>query len=199
MKCVLEGARWKDFVIHNIACSDVEYIHFVEEGEDVFYVTCYGEDGLEFHNYEPESAPFWRCLVGVTDVSLLMQSLPEEFLGYLHGPTPTDSVVVTANTTEYNVRVDSDYIYDRYVHSFLYGGGWLRIVQNLNMQEGQWMVFTQVVPGEEYNVMLFEPDGGAITTVETYSTNIVMNALCHQPYGIFSFISFNYIKYMIYL
>ena len=36
------------FVIHNITCSDVEYIHFVEEGEDVFYVTCYGEDGLEF-------------------------------------------------------------------------------------------------------------------------------------------------------
>ena len=49
------------------------------------------------------------------------------------------------------------------------------------------MVFTQVVPGEEYNVMLFDHDGGAITTVETYNTNIAMNALCHQPidYGMF--------------
>ena len=197
-KCVVEGERWNDFVIHNISCSDVEHIHFVEEGEDVFYVTCYGEDGLEFHNYEPQSAPFWRCLVPVTDTSLLMQSLPQDFLRYLDGPTPTDSVVVSTNTTEYNVKVASDYLCGRYVHSFLYGG-WVTLVRDLNMKAGQWMVFTQVDPGQESNVMLFEPDGGAITTVETYSTNIAMNALCHQPHdhGIFSFIIFNYIKYMI--
>ena len=165
----------------------------------MFYVTCYGEDGLEFHNYEPESAPFWRCLVPVTDTSLLMQSLEEDFLRYLDGPTPTDSVVVSTNTTDYNVRVASDHLYGRYVHSFFYGGGWVTLARDLNLKAGQWMVFTQVYPGQEFNVMLFEPDGGAITTVETYNTPIAMNALCHQPhdYGIFSFISFNYIKYMI--
>lgn len=68
------------------------------------------------------------------------------------------------------------------------------------MKAGQWMVFTQVDPGQEFNVMLFVPDGGAITTMETYSTNISMNVLCHQPHDymvFFSFISFNYIKYMI--
>ena len=61
------------------------------------------------------------------------------------------------------------------------------------------MVFTQVVPGEEFNVMLFDHDGGAISTVERYSTNIAMNALCHQlqDYGMFYFINFNYMKYII--
>ena len=175
-------------------------MHFIEEGENLFYVACYGEDGLEFHNYEPESAPFWRCLVDVTDTSLLMQSLDHYFLRYLDGPTPTRSVVVTTNTRDYNVSVASELdIYDRYVHKFLYGGGWLTLVRDLDMQEGQKMVFTQVVGGQEYNLMLFSSDGGAITTVETYSTPIAMNAPCHQPndYGIFSFISFNYIKYMI--
>ena len=61
------------------------------------------------------------------------------------------------------------------------------------------MMFTQVVPGEEYDIMLFEHDGGVITTVETYCTNVDMNALCHQAhdYGMFFFIKCNYIKYMI--
>ena len=125
-----------------------------------------------------------------------MQSLQEEFLRYLDGPTPIDSVVVSTNTTDYNVRVANDHLYNRYVHSFLYGCGWLTLVRDLNMSPSQWMVFTQVVLCQEYNVMWFEPDGGAITTLETYNTNIAMNTLCHQPhdYGIFSFISYNYIK-----
>jgi hypothetical protein len=116
-----------------------------------------------------------------------MQSLEEDFLRYLDGPTPTDSVVVSTNTTDYNVRVASDHLYGRYVYSFFYGGGWVTLARDLNLKASQWMVFTQVYPGQEFNVMLFEPDGGVITTVETYSTNIAMNALCHQThdYGIF--------------
>ena len=91
-----------------------------------------------------------------------MQSLQEDFLRYLDGPTPTDSVVVSTNTADYNVRVVSDHLYDRYVHFFLYGCGWLTLVRDLNMKAGQRMVFTLVDLGYEFNVMLFEPDGGAI-------------------------------------
>lgn len=167
----------------------------------MFYVACYDEYGMEFHNYEPQSPPFWRCLVDVTDESLIMQSLDYYFLRILDGPTRTHSVVVSTNTKDYNVCVASEIdIYDRYVHKYFYGAGWLRLVRDLNMKEDQRMVFTQVVEAQEYTLMLFERDGGAITTVETYSTPITMNALCHQPddYGIFSsFISFNNIKYMI--
>lgn len=72
LTCVVEGARWNDFVTHNITCSYIASIHFIEEGENVFYVACYDEYGLEFHNYEPQSPPFWRCLVDVTDESLIM-------------------------------------------------------------------------------------------------------------------------------
>jgi hypothetical protein len=150
--------------MHNITCLDAAYIHFIEEGEDVFFVSCYSVAGEEFHNYEPKSAQFWRCLVPVTDTSLLMQMMLEDFLKYLNGPTPIDSVVVTTNTTEYNVRVESEYMNDRYIHSLLFWCGWLRLVQELDLKPGRWMVFTQVV---QYNVMLFEPDGGAITIVET--------------------------------
>lgn len=197
--CVVKGAMWNDFIMHNITCSDVAYIHFVEEGEDVFSVSCYSEYQEKFHYYEPESAQFWRCFVPVTDTSLSMQWLPENFLKYLNGPTPTEHLVDTTNTTEYTVEVESEYLYDRYVHSFLFGCGWERLVQDLNMKPGQWMVFTQVVLKEEYNVMLFERDGGSVTTVETYTTNIVMNALCHQAhdYGMFILINFNYMDYII--
>lgn len=184
---------------HNITCSDVAYLHFIEEGEDVFYVATYNEKWEEFHNYEPRSAQFWRCLVPVTDTSLLMQSLPEDFLGYLNGPTATESFMVTSNIIDYEVRVESSKdCYDRYVHTCLFGCCWERLVQDLKMKPGQWMVFTQVVPGEEYNVMLFEHDRGAIIIVETHNTNIAMNALCHQPHdcGMFLFINFNYIKHI---
>jgi hypothetical protein len=186
--CVVEGVRWNDFAMHNITCSDVAYLHFIEEGEDVFYVATYNEYGEEFHNYEPVHDQFWRCMVDVTDTSHFIQPMPEDFLAYLHGPTATYSVMVTSNTTDYQVELEAtqDW-YDRYVHTALWGCGWEKLAQDLNMSPGQKMVFTQVVPGEEYNVMLFDHDGGSITTVETHSTNIAMNALCHQPtdYGMF--------------
>ena len=46
----------------------------------------------------------------VTDTSLSMQWLPDDFLKYLNGPTPTEHLVVTTNTTDYNVEVESEYI-----------------------------------------------------------------------------------------
>lgn len=79
----------------------------------------------------------------VTDTSLFAQSLPKDFLGYLHGPTATESVMVTSNTIDYQVRAESSKdCYDRYVHKCLFGCGWERLVQDLKMKPGQWMVFT---------------------------------------------------------
>ena len=62
--CALEAPMWNDFVRLNIIW-DVNFIHFVEEGDDIFYVTPYNEDGLEQHRYEPGSAQFWCNLVPV--------------------------------------------------------------------------------------------------------------------------------------
>lgn len=72
----------------------------------------------------------------VTDTSLSMQWLPDDFLKYLNGPTHTEHLVVTTNTTDYNVEVESDYLYDRYVHYVLFGCGWERLIQDLKMKLG---------------------------------------------------------------
>ena len=58
----LVGIRWTDFVNQNIN-NQVRFIHFVEEGEDTFYVTTYNEMGLENHGYEQTSDTYWRCLL----------------------------------------------------------------------------------------------------------------------------------------
>ena len=47
---VLTGERWMAFALANLN-RDVTTLHFVEEGDDCFYVTGYNADGTEFGGY----------------------------------------------------------------------------------------------------------------------------------------------------
>ena len=54
-----------------------------------------------------------------------------------------------------NFGVNFNDLFDpNYVHLFLTGLGWWKLVEDLKLKYGQWLVFTHVVKGE-YHMMLF--------------------------------------------
>ncbi|GKB23017.1 hypothetical protein Tco_0862418 [Tanacetum coccineum] len=48
------GPIWSDFMSKNIT-QDVKCLHFIKEGEDMFYVATYNKYGLEMHGYKQKS------------------------------------------------------------------------------------------------------------------------------------------------
>ena len=48
---VLTGERWRRFALENLSLA-VRLLHFVEEGDDCFFVTGYTQDGTEFGGYD---------------------------------------------------------------------------------------------------------------------------------------------------
>lgn len=55
----LDGKRWTDFCNQNLT-EDVEMLHFVEEGDDCFYVTGYNSDGKEVGGYTGNKSTYSR-------------------------------------------------------------------------------------------------------------------------------------------
>jgi hypothetical protein len=47
---IVSGPRWRAFALVNVN-EDVQLLHFVEEGEDSYFVTGYNWDGTEFAGY----------------------------------------------------------------------------------------------------------------------------------------------------
>lgn len=48
---VLKGDKWLAFAMQNFD-RNIKWVHFVEEGDDSFYVTGYYENGAEFGGYD---------------------------------------------------------------------------------------------------------------------------------------------------
>lgn len=46
----LKGYKWTEFAVENIG-PGVRLMHFIQEGDDTFYVTGYGSGGIEFGGY----------------------------------------------------------------------------------------------------------------------------------------------------
>lgn len=61
---VVSGPRWRAFCLTNLN-DDVELLHFVEEGDDAYYVTGYNSDGREFGGYNIHAGQFSRSMVHV--------------------------------------------------------------------------------------------------------------------------------------
>ena len=58
---MVTGPRWTAFCLENLN-EDVELMHFVEEGDDCFYVTGYHSDGNEFGGYNIIAGRFSRFM-----------------------------------------------------------------------------------------------------------------------------------------
>ncbi|GKC52714.1 hypothetical protein Tco_1075459 [Tanacetum coccineum] len=85
------GPVWSDFVCKNIT-QDVKCLHFIEEGEEIFYVTMYNKYRLEMHGYRQKRLIFWRCLLNVTDRSHRAQTLPLVFVPKVYSTSQSDTV-----------------------------------------------------------------------------------------------------------
>ena len=62
---VVSGARWRAFALENLN-DDVNLLHFLEEGDDCYYVTGYNQDGTEFAGYNIINGRFPRFMSRVT-------------------------------------------------------------------------------------------------------------------------------------
>nr|GEU28713.1 hypothetical protein [Tanacetum cinerariifolium] len=91
----LVGPVWANIVMHNVT-NDVTMLHFVEEGNDIFYVSTYNKYGLKTHGYTQKSLMFWRCLFPVISNSRQAQFEPKAY------PTlKSDKVDLFVNDREY--------------------------------------------------------------------------------------------------
>lgn len=70
----VSGERWRAFALGNLN-RDVNILHFVEEGDDCFYVTGYNQDGTEFGGYNMIARRFSRFQSRVFDFYDLCQVL----------------------------------------------------------------------------------------------------------------------------
>lgn len=62
---IVTGARWRAFALVNLN-EDVQLLHFVEEGDDSYFVTGYNWDGSEFVGYNMIAGRFSRFMSNVT-------------------------------------------------------------------------------------------------------------------------------------
>ena len=68
----IRGEKWKEFVGENMA-EDINVLHFVQEGDDKFYLTGYNHMGKESGGYEAVRTGYCRFQTRVTHYPYLPQ------------------------------------------------------------------------------------------------------------------------------
>ena len=68
----IRGEKWKEFVEDNMD-MDVNVLHFIQEGDDTFYLTGYNHMGKETGGYEVARTGYYRFQTRVTRYPLLPQ------------------------------------------------------------------------------------------------------------------------------
>lgn len=61
----IRGQMWSDFVLENLD-EDVNLLHFIQEGDDTFYLTGYNHMGKETGGYELVRDGYYRFQTRVT-------------------------------------------------------------------------------------------------------------------------------------
>ncbi|GJZ05282.1 hypothetical protein Tco_0538557 [Tanacetum coccineum] len=103
------GPVWSDFVSKNIT-QDVKCLHFIEEGEDMFYVAMYDKYGLEMHGYKQKNLMFWRCLLNVTERSRRAQTLPLVFVPKVYSTSQSNTVDLFIKDRECEVFIEESLV-----------------------------------------------------------------------------------------
>lgn len=70
----LKGYKWTEFAKANIG-SRVRLLHFIQEGDDTYYVTGYDKDGIELGGYISPDGRYSRYQCGVWGVANRAQVL----------------------------------------------------------------------------------------------------------------------------
>ncbi|GJW49875.1 hypothetical protein Tco_0091226 [Tanacetum coccineum] len=96
----ITGDRWVQFCLENMVKAVL--LHFVEQGDDTFYVTGYDNDGLECGGYNEVRKRPERIVTRVWPYQDYPQMLPTEFLS---GLNQNALLSISANKINYDVHV----------------------------------------------------------------------------------------------
>lgn len=75
----VHGDKWKQFVLRHFD-DGLSLLHFVEEGEDSFYVTGYDAKGIEFGGYEGVTGRMPRYMIRHHTYPCLKQVFDTKFV-----------------------------------------------------------------------------------------------------------------------
>ncbi|GJY26769.1 hypothetical protein Tco_0401495, partial [Tanacetum coccineum] len=117
-------------------------LHFVEQGDDTFYVTGYDNDGLECGGYNVVRKRSGRLVTRVWPYQDYPQMLPTDFL---FGLDQNAALSISANGINYDVRVERVEIGDR-TGVFKYQlneDDWNALVEAVGLEWGMLVVFTK--------------------------------------------------------
>ncbi|GKA93140.1 hypothetical protein Tco_0815126 [Tanacetum coccineum] len=166
---VLQGQQWTDFALDCID-PEVNMLHFIQEGDDSFYVTGYRNFGSKIGGYdrvEGRLSSATEFLPDLDEDDTIAIDVEDEH--YDVGETRVEAVVGT-NRFEYQFNLET----------------WNFIVQNQEMKNGMNVVFTKKKKNR-IQLMLFNEDGTHVTTgcfLGVTSLNLIQPTLsydeCHQ-------------------
>nr|GEU63004.1 hypothetical protein [Tanacetum cinerariifolium] len=173
------GPVWSDFVNNNFT-QDVKCLHFIEEGDDMFYVATYNKYRLEMHGYRPKSLMFWRCLLNVTDRSHKAYTLPLVFVPKVYSTSQSDTMDLFIKDRECEVfigKIPSANHLKTFKLAF-YGPDWWSMMDELAILPGQYFALALVCRGK-FSLMVFNNEREAFTACENYASYVLQNSVSH--------------------
>ncbi|GKB24085.1 reverse transcriptase domain-containing protein [Tanacetum coccineum] len=171
---IMKGYKWEKFAEENFNMN-VKLLHFVEEGEDSFYVTGYDENGREAIGYADLDIRnrFPGFMTWVLPYSGLVpmggdkgghkgQTFNEAFIKKM----PVDKhIKIKANWVTYNVKLSRGRVGNGTQYEYkIHADSWKRIEHDLGLEPGMTVVFTKK-RSDKYWLTAFYEDGSASTVV----------------------------------
>ncbi|PWA39412.1 hypothetical protein CTI12_AA570250 [Artemisia annua] len=175
----LYGDEWGRFIEDNVP-PHVTTLHFVKEAETTFYVTGYTDFGVEGPGYERRDVGnrLSRCLVRCTHGG---QILPGDFLQNIWKSV----FKIYANGLRFRVNHERVQLNMESVvrSNRLFGNGWERLVTDLEIADGQLMVFTNL-GDNKLNLALFFNNGRCMHEEVVLPTMLRIPPRAIAPYAI---------------
>ncbi|GJT96455.1 hypothetical protein Tco_1091973 [Tanacetum coccineum] len=158
----LTGDKWTEFCNKSLN-GKVFLLHFMEEGDDCFYVTGYDRVGNEVRGYGVNRSTFSRFMTCVLPYPHIPQTLPAEFVLNLNDD---DEIEISVNGMMLRCNVRRQEVIDHLGrHEFvLLGDTWDTLVKSLDLENGSVCVFTKN-RGKRLWFDAFDDDGSTITNV----------------------------------
>ncbi|PWA64963.1 reverse transcriptase domain-containing protein [Artemisia annua] len=159
----ITGIRWTEFCKENVRGSPL--LHFIQQSDDTFYVTCYDDFGYENGFYPGERNRPERIVTRVWPYADYEQEFPIQFLpGLNHDAT----IRIRANVDEeFNVRVNyvqTDAESGKYKYR-IRDADWNAMVDVIGLEAGMVVVFTKEGINR-LHLMAFNTDGTQVTITD---------------------------------
>ncbi|GKB83322.1 hypothetical protein Tco_0950217 [Tanacetum coccineum] len=102
----ITGQRWTKLCVENL--STAKMVHFIEQGDDTFYVTGYDENGFEYGGYNVVRTRPSRIMTRVWPYADYPQAIKASFLAN-HPMHQHRKVLVKHQGIQYEMKMKMDY------------------------------------------------------------------------------------------